>query len=60
MSPTDSQVLLELAVDVTDFSIFRKNEVDFFACFTDQGIKPIGLSLGLLPLLAEVSPFLFF
>jgi len=60
MSTTDSQVLLELIVDITNLSIFRKNEVDFFACFTNQGIKSIGFSLGLLPLLTEISPFFFF
>ena len=59
MSATDSEILFELMVDITDLSILGENEVDFFACLADQGVDSIGFFLGLLPLLAEVSPFLF-
>jgi hypothetical protein len=60
VSSANSEILLELIIDISDLSIFGKDKVDLLACFTDKGIESIGLFLSLLPLLAEVSPFLFF
>lgn len=59
MPSADSEILLELAINITDLSILRNDEVYLLTGLAYEGIKPIRLFFSLLPLLTKSPPFLF-
>ena len=54
------EVFFQLFVDLGDFIVLRHDKVDLWACLLNLTLASVEIILLLLPILAQISPFLFF